>query len=166
MSKGNGKNEEKASKGTKPEPRLKENVKVALVRVRGQEGLKYEIKDTLNMLNLSKKNFCTVITNTPSMKGMINKIKDYVTYGEIDSETYKLLIEKRGVEYTGPETDSKGKIKYKRFITEGEKKIKKYFRLNSPKKGYGRKGIKWVFSKGGALGYRGAKINDLIKRMV
>ena len=48
----------------------------------------------------------------------------------------------------------------------GGKKIKKIFRLNSPKKGYGRKGIKVSFNNGGALDYRGDKINDLIKRMI
>ena len=45
-------------------------------------------------------------------------------------------------------------------------KIRKNFRLNSPRKGYGRKGIKVSFNEGGALGYRGNKINDLIKRMI
>ena len=40
------------------------------------------------------------------------------------------------------------------------------FRLNSPRKGYGRKGLKTQYQNGGALGYRGAAINDLIKRMV
>jgi len=79
--------------------------------------------------------------------GMAKKIKDYSTYGEIDADTYKLLVEKRG------EKNEKGELK-------------KYFRLNSPKKGFERKGIKVSFTKGGALGYRGKKINDLIKRMV
>ena len=52
------------------------------------------------------------------------------------------------------------------FIVINDKKIKKYFRLNAPRKGFGRKGIKHTFKEGGALGYRGQAINDLIKRMV
>ena len=44
--------------------------------------------------------------------------------------------------------------------------MKKFFRLSPPRKGFGRKGIKFAFTKGGALGYRGIKINDLIKRML
>ncbi len=36
--------------------------------------------------------------------------------------------------------------------------------LRPPKHGY--EGIKRHFNDGGALGYRGTKINDLIKRMV
>ncbi len=97
---------------------------------------------------------------------MIRKVKDYVTWGEIDPETYKMLIEKRGQAYKGREQDSKEKIKYNRFITYGNKKYKRHFRLSPPKGGFERKGIKTPFSVGGALGNRKEKINDLIKRMV
>ena len=51
-------------------------------------------------------------------------------------------------------------------ITVDGKKIKPFFRLNPPAKGFGRKGIKVSFKAKGALGYRADKINDLIKRMI
>ena len=140
--------------------------KIAIVRVRGAVNLRKEVRDTLNLLRLYRKNFCVVVDDIPSVKGMITKVKDYVTYGEIDEATYKLLIEKRGEEYKGREQDSKGKIKYKKFILANGKKIKPFFRLNPPKKGFGRKGIKVSFKAHGALGYRGNKINDLLKRMI
>ena len=60
----------------------------------------------------------------------------------------------------------KGKIDYNKFVDVDGKKIKKIFRLNSPKRGYGRKGTKVSFKNSGALGYRGDKINDLIMRMI
>ena len=97
---------------------------------------------------------------------MLKRAKDYITWGEIDNETFNMLVEKRGEEFNGRETDTKGKIKYPDFITLDNKKIKKYFRLNAPKKGFERKGIKHSFKEGGALGYRGEAINELIKRMV
>ena len=50
--------------------------------------------------------------------------------------------------------------------TGKDKKLKRYFRLNAPRRGFGRKGIKQSFQRGGSLGYRGAAINDLIKRMI
>ena len=43
---------------------------------------------------------------------------------------------------------------------------KRFFRLNPPRKGWEGKGIKKSYSVGGALGYRGKAINDLIKRML
>lgn len=153
------------NKKNKTEP-AKENKlkKLAVVRIRGITGIKKGIKDTLKMLCLYHNNYCVVLNN--NMLGMIRKVKDYVTWGEIDDETYRLLVEKRGEEFKGRETDSKKKISYKKFIVINNKKYKKYFRLSPPRGGFERKGIKTPFTKSGALGYRKEKINDLIKRMV
>ena len=43
---------------------------------------------------------------------------------------------------------------------------KKGCRLNPPRKGYGRKGVKMPFLLGGAYGNRKEKINDLLMRMI
>ncbi len=142
------------------------NKRLAAIRVRGLTGIRNKVKDTLKMLRLYKKNYCCVIPNTPAYTGMLKKTKDYITWGELDEETFKMLVEKRGEEFNGREADSKGKIRYNDFVIIDNKKIKKYFRLNAPRKGFGRKGIKHSFQEGGALGYRGNAINDLIKRMV
>jgi len=144
----------------------KSDGKIAVIRVRGLIGVKYDIAKTLEHLRLYKKNCCVVIPNNISYQGMARKVKDYVTWGDIDEETYNLLTEKKSEPYKGRVSDSKQKIKYNRFLKVNDKNIKKFFRLNSPKKGYGRKGIKVPFASGGALGYRGDKIKDLIKRMV
>lgn len=140
--------------------------KLAVIRIRGSVGIKSEVKDTLNMLRLYKRNYCSIVPNNKNYLGMLNLIKDYVAWGEINEPTTDLLIQKRGQEYTGREKDSKGIIKYNKYFVVNGKKLKKYFRLNSPKKGFERKGIKKAFNQGGALGYRGEKINELIVRMV
>ena len=121
--------------------------KIAVIRVRGNVGIDYRIKSTLTMLNLHNQHFCSVITATPSLLGMVKRAKDYITWGEIDAETFSLLNEKRGKTKEGA-------------------KDNKFYRLNSPRKGFERKGIKRPYSVGGALGYRADKINDLIKRMI
>jgi large subunit ribosomal protein L30 len=142
-------------------------VKIAIVRVRGKIRVKKVINDTLDMLRLYNKNYCTVLDVTPQIAGMINKAKDFITYGEIEEDIFKELIAKRGEEYTGREQDTKGKISYSRkYLTIEGKKYKKFFRLSPPKKGFGRNGIKKPFSRSGALGNRKDKINDLIKRMI
>ena len=137
------------SEAEKQDTEKKSNKKLAVIRVRGLVRVNRKINATMNMMNLYRKNFCVLIDKKDL--GMIKKVKDYVTYGEIDAETEKLLIEKRGV-----------KTKDK----DGKEVMKKLFRLSPPKKGFGRKGIKFAFSQSGALGYRGTKINDLIKRML
>ena len=140
--------------------------KIAVVRVRGNVNLNRKVKDTFSLLRLYRKNFCIVVKDNPSYKGMINKVKDYVTYGEINDETYKELVSKRGEEYKGREKDRKSKIDYKKFILVDGKKLKPFFRLSPPRKGFGRKGIKVSFKAHGALGNRADKINELIKRMI
>jgi large subunit ribosomal protein L30 len=142
------------------------NRKIAIIRVRGLTGVMRGIDETLKKLRLYKKNYCVVVPRTENYLGMVRKISDYVTWGDIDEKTYNALTEKRMEEYKGRISDKKGKINYNKFTDANGKKIKKSFRLNSPKKGYGRKGIKVSFTKGGALGYRGDKINDLIMRMI
>jgi len=126
-----------------------EKGKIAVIRIRGMIGIRKDIRDTLDMLKLHKKHFCVIFEKTPSNIGMIKKTKDYVTWGEIREDVLKELLSKRA------EKNPKDL-----------ERTKKFFRLNSPKKGFERKGIKVSFGKGGALGYRGEKINDLLKRMM
>jgi large subunit ribosomal protein L30 len=126
--------------------------RLAIIQVRGTIGANRPIIDTLRSLRLHRQNYCTIVPKTPEYSGMLQTAKDFITWGEIDEATYKALTEKRGEEVK--DSDAKGKG------------IKKFFRLNPPQKGYGRKGTKKAFSDGGALGYRGAKINDLLLRMI
>jgi len=121
--------------------------KLALIMVRGLVRIKTNIVATLYTLRLRQSHACVVIDDTPSNRAAAVKCKDYLTYGEINDETYRLLVEKRG------KKDKDGKLK-------------KYFLLHPPRGGFERKGIKNPFTTGGALGYRGAKINDLIKKML
>ncbi len=115
--------------------------KIAAILIRGRVGAKQDVKDTLDMLNLKTKNSLVLLENNQVNKGMLEKVKDFVTYGEITNETMKTVEEKR---------KQKGKT----------------YPLNPPVKGFEKKGIKKPYSKKGALGYRGKDINDLVKRMI
>ncbi len=139
--------------------------RLAVILVRGFVGMSQPVRDTLAMLSLSRKNMCIVVPDTPVIRGMMQKAKDYITWGEIADETYTKLLKERGKEYKGRLTDSKERYSYT-VLQDGEKSYKKYFTLNPPRKGFGRKGIKVSFAAGGALGYRREKINDLIVRML
>ncbi len=140
--------------------------KLAVVRVRGKIHLSEPIKATLDMLHLYNKNWCVVIDDSPSNRGMVKKVKDFVTWGEVDDKTHEELFEKRGELFKERTEDNNSKIKYKNYVVHKSKKYKKYFRLSPPKAGYGRAGTKESFTKKGALGNRKEKINDLLKRMM
>ena len=156
------------------------NRHIAVIRIRGSANLKQELIDTFRMLCLYKKNTCAVVQNTDSYVGMLKKIKDYATWGEIDEETFKSLLQKRGKlpgskpltsEYlkqklnTDFDNFAKDFFNFKKNLRDIPG-LKLFFRLTPPKKGFERQGVKTPFSMGGALGYRKEKINDLIQRMV
>ncbi|MEA3379065.1 MAG: 50S ribosomal protein L30 [Nanoarchaeota archaeon] len=154
--------------------------RIAIIRISGNCGLRFVIKDTLKMLRLYKKFTCIVIPNTPAYLGMLKKVKDFVTWGEIDDKTFTELLLKRG-KLPGKQVISEQYIKAKTKLSVSDfvkeyfafKKdlkdipgLKSFFRLNPPKNGFEKKGTKKPFSMGGVLGYRKDKINELIKRMI
>jgi len=136
-----------------------ESKKIAAIRIRGNVTLGRDVKETLNMLRLYRKNYCSVYEDSPTVRGMLNIAKDHITYGEVSEEIFQELLNKRGEEY-------KGRSDAKKCFTLNNKKIKPYFRLHPPIKGFERKGIKVPFTIGGALGYRGEKMKELINRML
>ena len=157
-----------------------ENKKLAIVRLSGQVGVKKEIKDTFKLLRLYNKYTCTIIPSSQNYVGMFRKINDFVTWGEINKETLKLLLAKRG-KITKKEKFSENYIKEKAKLSLDEfseqfinsKKdfkdvpgLKNFFKLCPPRGGFEKNGTKKPYSLGGALGYRKDKINDLIQKML
>jgi len=134
------------------------NKRLAVVLVRGMVKVVEPVKDTLAMLNLHRKNHCVVVEDNQVNRGMILRVKDYATWGEIDDATFSELLQKRGQLLS---EEDRGK-----FLEVNGRKYKRHFALSPPRKGFGRKGVKVSFHIGGALGNRGEKINDLVKRML
>jgi large subunit ribosomal protein L30 len=109
---------------------------------------------------------------------MLQKVKDYTTWGEVDSDSLELILKKRACLKRNKHLTEewlKNNTKYSSFkelaealhngnIKYNELGIKPVLRLNPPRKGYS--GIKRAYKVGGALGYRSKDINELIARMV
>ena len=70
--------------------------KIAVIQIRGAVKLSKKIKSTLEMLNLKKKNSCIIVEANNVNIGMVNVVKDYVTWGEINEQVIKELLLKRG----------------------------------------------------------------------
>jgi len=151
----------------------------AVVRVRGTVNVNPDIKKTFQLLCLTRTNHCVLLEENPVYKGMLQIVKDYATWGEINKETLEKLIASRGklmgdkpvtaeylksvTSYSSIDTLSEAivaqKVRYK-DIPE----VKPMFRLNPPRKGH--RTVKRSFVNGGSLGYRKDKINTLIERML
>ncbi len=151
----------------------------AVIRVRGQPDVSYDIEYTMGLLGVNKVNHCAIVPENASTKGMLQKVKDYTTYGEINAETLAQLIRIRGRlsgdrmitdEYLAENSDFKTVEELAKAIIENDYRMKDVeaakpvFRLHPPVKGY--EGNKRSYKNGGALGYRGEAINDLIARML
>ena len=149
----------------------------AVVKVRGSINVKPKIKETMKLMRLNRVNHCVIVPENETYDGMLKIIKDYVTWGEVDVETTELMLESSG-KTSGNAIFTKKELKDSSFktmkalaknLSEGKvvmrdvPKLKPLFRLHPPRKGY--EGVKRSFKEGGALGYRGEKINQLIRRM-
>jgi len=140
-----------------------------VVRVRGTIHARHDIVETLHHLHLNRPNHATVLPENPVMRGMLTRVQGYVTWGEADAATLGALLEARG------ETTDGGRLAAGAETTEIAKAVadlgllaadglKPLFRLRAPKGGW--RSTKKPFARGGALGYRGAKINELVRRML
>jgi len=153
---------------------------MAVIRIRGIIDARPEVRTTMEMLHLRKKFRATLVTNDPTYMGMLNRIKDYSTFGEIDLATLTLLLRNRGElkeggkitdEWLANNTEFKSVEELAKAIIEGKIKfnkinwLKPYFKLRPPKKGF-KRSTKRAWKDKGELGYRGNHINDLLRRMM
>ncbi|TFF99817.1 MAG: 50S ribosomal protein L30 [Promethearchaeota archaeon] len=151
------------------------------VRIRGKPGMSQKMRDTLKMLRMNKVNHGVLVWGEKSQLGMLQKVNNFVAFGEINRKALITLLRVRGRIEGGRTLNDlhlkkvsgynsikeladellKGNIKYKDIY-----KIKPVFRLHPPKGGH-RGSIKKHFNEGGTLGYVGdTYINDLIYKMV
>ena len=150
----------------------------AVVRLRGTVNVNRKIKDTLSMLRLHRRYHCVIVPDTPSYRGMLNIVKDYVAFGEIDGETLATILRLRGRligdrpltdEYVKEKTGYESIEEFAKAVVEGRAslkdlaELKPVFRLHPPRGGL--KNIKWHHAAGGELGYQGKDINKLLYRM-
>jgi len=150
----------------------------AVVKVRGTISAQRETRETLEMLHLERTNNAVLIDNRPSYMGMLYRVQNYVTWGEVSKETVALLLKERGKLAGGKKLTDEAveKLGYKSIDAladaiasckvEYQKlpNVQPVFKLHPPSKGFKGK-TKKSFRAGGEAGYRGEAINELIKRM-
>lgn len=137
---------------------------IAIIRIRGQVDIDRDVEETLNRLRIRKKYSCVVIREKPEYLGMLHKVENFVAYGNIDKETFKELVEKRG--------QAKGKIDSEKIVKEffegksekswEEFRIKPFFRLHPARGGMKTK----LHYPKGVLGNNKEDINKLLRRML
>ena len=149
------------------------------VRVRGTVSATAEVRETLELLHLTHTNHALLIDSRPAYQGMLQRVNNYVTWGEPTKETVAAMLQKRGKSVGGKKLTDEfiQKAGYKSIDDLAEAIVnckvawqkltdtQPTFRLHPPSKGYKGK-TKKAFRAGGEAGNRGEAINELVKRMI
>lgn len=112
---------------------------------------------------------------------MLQKAKDYITWGEATEELVEKMLSGRGRmvgdapltdEIVAEHTEYATMAAFAKAISSGETTVKavpdlkRVFRLHPPRGPKGWGGIKRSYVVGGALGSRGEAIGALVERMI
>ena len=152
-----------------------------VVRARSNVKVEHSIRETMDYLNLTRVNHAVIIPENAQYKGMLQKAKDYITWGNADAALVAKMITERGRlmgdkpipdEYVNVNTTFATIKEFAAAIVAGDATVKdlpemkRVFRLHPPvgPKGWG--GLKRSFVVGGALGARGDEISALVERMI
>jgi len=136
-----------------------------VVRIKGQVNVPYWAKTTLELFKLEKKFRATIIPAKENTLGMLNKVKHYVSWKEVDVPMAKELLDKKGRKsgYKKITEEDVKKIGYKDIeelatsLAEGKttmtklKPLKPWFALSPPRRGF-KRSTKKLYSQKGILG--------------
>lgn len=136
-----------------------------VVRMRGTVNVPHWARTTLDLLHLDRKFRATIIPAKDNTKGMLDKIKHYVSWQELDVSITKELLEKKARKggYQKITDEDIAKLGFKntdelaKSLVEGTallsklKPLKPWFALAPPKNGF-KRNTKKMYGEGGILG--------------
>ncbi|MFH0961989.1 MAG: uL30 family ribosomal protein [archaeon] len=141
---------------------------IGAILIKSPIGAKPDAKKTLALLGLLKINTLALLPEGPMYKSMLQKAKDYVTWGTISAELAARVIEKRGELVGGKDVDARaasgaaaGMVAGKLLLDHG---IKKDIHLHPPTGGF-KKTLKRAITAKGEAGDRKEKMTALLERM-
>ncbi|RDJ39184.1 MAG: 50S ribosomal protein L30 [Crenarchaeota archaeon] len=136
-----------------------------VVRIKGQVDVPYWAEHTLKLLKLEKRYRATIIPAKENTLGMLNKVKHYVSWQEVDTGLAKELLDKKARKsgYKTITSEDLGEIGFKSIdelatsLAEGKtsltklKPLKPWFALAPPRHGF-KKSTKRMSGQKGVLG--------------
>jgi len=151
------------------------------VRVDGTPGVKPPEESTLDALRMKTRFSAVLLRDNPSIRGMLQRVKDHITWAEAKKEDVKLLLSSRARTSEGLGISSKfvkqktnlaglsellselysGKFMLGKLWEMG---VKPVFCLHPPRGGFA-KSSKRPFTDRGELGYRKDGLHDLLTKM-
>jgi len=152
------------------------------IRLKGEFGTPWVLGTALKSLHLKGRFNAVLVENKPENIGMLRRVKDYVTWGDVSTNEVAILLRERG-EFSGGVSMTDETVKKKfgeasvqdlasalirgriNLRTLSQAGLNPVFRLRPPSGGF-EGSIKRAYSKRGELGNRGPAIAGLLTRMV
>lgn len=167
-------------KAVEKEPEPTEHYLIA-VRLDGAPNVKPPEELTLNALRMRTRFSAVVLRDHPSVRGMLQRVKDHVTWAEAKKEDLQVLLSNRartteGLGITDKFVKEKAKLGGLRELLSAfysgkltlsklwEMGVKPVFHLHPPRGGF-RKSSKRPVTDRGELGYRKDGLSDLLTKM-
>ena len=149
-----------------------------VLRIKGQVDVPHWADTTLKLLKLEKKFRATIIPAKENTLGMLNKVKHYVSWQEIDPTLAKELLDKKGRKsgYQKITPEDLTEIGFKNMdelaasLAEGKtslsklKPLKPWFALSPPKHGF-KKSTKRMYGQKGVLG-QNKELETIVRNMI
>ena len=149
-----------------------------VVRIKGQADVPHWAQTTLKLLKLEKKYRATILPAKENTLGMLNKVKHYVSWQEIDSALAKELLDKKGrksgykklLDADLKETDYKSIDELANALADGKisltklKPLKPWFALSPPRHGF-KRSTKRMYGQKGILG-QNKELGTLVRNMM
>ena len=149
-----------------------------VVRIKGQVDVPYWAEHTLKLLKLEKRYRATIIPAKENTLGMLNKVKHYVSWQEVDTGLAKELLDKKGRKsgYKKITSEDLGEIGFKSIdelatsLAEGKtsltklKPLKPWFALAPPRHGF-KKSTKRMSGQKGVLGQNN-ELATIVRNMI
>ena len=149
-----------------------------VVRIKGQADVPHWATHTMTLLKLDKKYRATILPIKENTLGMLNKVKHYVSWTEIDSTLAKELIDKKARK-SGYQKVTSDDLKELGFansdelgtaLSEGKatlsklKPLKPWFALAPPRYGF-KRSTKKLYGQKGVLG-QNKELGTLVRNMI
>ena len=154
---------------------------ILAIRIDGMPNVKPPEELTLNSLRMKSRYSAVLLHDNPSVRGMLQRIKDHATWGEAKKEDIERLLSNRartpeGLGLTSKFVKNKSDFAGLREVISGlysgkvtlsklwEMGIEPCFRLHPPRGGFPNSS-KRPFADGGELGYRKEGLGKLLVKM-
>ena len=149
-----------------------------VVRIKGQADVPHWATHTMTLLKLDKKYRATILPIKENTLGMLNKVKHYVSWTEIDSTLAKELIDKKARKsgYRKVTSDDLKELGFTSSdelgtaLSEGKatlsklKPLKPWFALAPPRYGF-KRSTKKLYGQKGILG-QNKELGTLVRNMI